>query len=721
MAVLPNVRLQDMIDEARFEALNEAVRELLRRQRDMDDRLKRLEDKQDTGSVAPQPALRTVTADPVEADVPVLPSTPSPSTVNSFTSHYRAEEASEQAAPAHQSDPQIETKVGLTVVNRVGVVTLILGVGFFFKWAVDNDWIGPNARVILGLVAGFAALTAADFLWRKSQQVFAQGITGAGLAIVYLSAYAAFGFYHLIPAYLTFAFMASVTALAYALALRYDSAALAVLGFFGGFTTPFLLNNGEDHSWFLISYVLVLDLAAMRLVKQKRWTALELLALAATTAIYFSWFGSSPAHRGSAAATLGALAYYSLFTYAGSAISVTTSQLIAALQMVGIWPESAGPFFGLELTLIGAGLFQSVRRKHTTYLTVTFTSFWISAGLFLLDAEHVTTGAKFAGVTAGFLLFLLFNVAAESLLSFEATSTPSLSVIAANGSVYLGFSYLLLRSEYHNWLGLLAIFVAVSYLGLAFLLRKRNALRDGVQARPLLLALGMTVVFVTLAIPIQLTGFHITIAWAVQGAALSWISTKVSSRRVAIAASCILGLVALRLVIFDSTLYWQDRSTALILNGRFITFLFSALCGFAAARWGNISSPRLALAEYLGGHVSFLAGLTMETLQWVQRNSPAESVLSLETVSVSILFAIYALALVSLGVASRTAINRISGLALVGFVIVKLYLFDVWQLDRVYRIAAFVALGLLLISTSFLYSRFRPMIESLLRKDETSS
>jgi uncharacterized membrane protein len=74
---------------------------------------------------------------------------------------------------------------------------------------------------------------------------------------------------------------------------------------------------------------------------------------------------------------------------------------------------------------------------------------------------------------------------------------------------------------------------------------------------------------------------------------------------------------------------------------------------------------------------------------------------------------------VSIGVTTRTAVNRISGLALIGFVIAKLYLFDVWQLDRVYRIAAFVALGILLISTSFLYSRYRHVLEALLRNDET--
>jgi uncharacterized membrane protein len=77
--------------------------------------------------------------------------------------------------------------------------------------------------------------------------------------------------------------------------------------------------------------------------------------------------------------------------------------------------------------------------------------------------------------------------------------------------------------------------------------------------------------------------------------------------------------------------------------------------------------------------------------------------------------------LVSVGVASRSAINRLSGLGLIGIVILKLYLFDVWQLSRPYQISAFVVLGILLLSTSFLYSHFRRLIETWRKDDQTSA
>jgi len=113
--------------------------------------------------------------------------------------------------------------------------------------------------------------------------------------------------------------------------------------------------------------------------------------------------------------------------------------------------------------------------------------------------------------------------------------------------------------------------------------------------------------------------------------------------------------------------------------------------------------------------------MSLEVIGWTERTTPPQNQLSVETVTISILFAIYAVILVSIGVATRTAINRISGLGLIGFVVVKLYIFDVWQLGRIYRISAFVALGALLLATSFLYSHFRTLIEGLWKNDEAST
>jgi uncharacterized membrane protein len=53
-------------------------------------------------------------------------------------------------------------------------------------------------------------------------------------------------------------------------------------------------------------------------------------------------------------------------------------------------------------------------------------------------------------------------------------------------------------------------------------------------------------------------------------------------------------------------------------------------------------------------------------------------------------------------------------------VVIKLYLSDVWELGFLFRIVAFLGLGVLLLSVSFLYSRFRPTIEKLWRDDPST-
>jgi uncharacterized membrane protein len=104
---------------------------------------------------------------------------------------------------------QLETRVGLTWINRIGVLTLVLAVAFFFKYAVDNRWIGETGRVVLGVLAGFATLGFAELMWRRGYRIYAQGITGAGISILYLSFYASFGFYHLLGQGLAFLLVAS--------------------------------------------------------------------------------------------------------------------------------------------------------------------------------------------------------------------------------------------------------------------------------------------------------------------------------------------------------------------------------------------------------------------------------------------------------------------------------------------------------------------------------
>jgi len=160
----------------------------------------------------------------------------------------------------------------------------------------------------------------------------------------------------------------------------------------------------------------------------------------------------------------------------------------------------------------------------------------------------------------------------------------------------------------------------------------------------------------------------------------------------------------------DAWMYSSPASYDLIGNARFLTFLIAAASFGAAAYWTRAGWEALVL--YLGGHYVMLWGLGLEALGWVARNASPENLRSAQSAAVSILLACYAVLLVGAGVMYGSALNRILGLGLIGVVVAKLYLYDVWLLVRIYRIAAFGVLGALLLLTSYVYSRNRASIEN---------
>ncbi|HYY42447.1 MAG TPA: DUF2339 domain-containing protein, partial [Pyrinomonadaceae bacterium] len=114
-------------------------------------------------------------------------------------------------------------------------------------------------------------------------------LSGGGIVILYLSVYAAFGFYHLVSQPVAFTLMAVVTATAVALSARYDAYAIAVLGLVGGFMTPSLLSTNVDNEVGLFGYVALLDAGVLALAYFKRWRSLNYLAFAATWVLFAGW------------------------------------------------------------------------------------------------------------------------------------------------------------------------------------------------------------------------------------------------------------------------------------------------------------------------------------------------------------------------------------------------------------------------------------------------
>ncbi|MBI3578472.1 MAG: DUF2339 domain-containing protein [Ignavibacteriales bacterium] len=184
-----------------------------------------------------------------------------------------------------------ESLVGGKLLNRIGALALILGVGFFLKYAFDHDWITETARVLIGIAIGGLCLLGGARTQKKDYQVFAQGLVGAGVSILYLSVYASFNFYHLVPQWVAFLLMSGVTIITLAQALYYNSITVSVLGWAGGFLTPLMLSTGQSNEAALFTYVALLVLGLLAIVvKKESWIVVEPLTLGAMYVMYFSWY-----------------------------------------------------------------------------------------------------------------------------------------------------------------------------------------------------------------------------------------------------------------------------------------------------------------------------------------------------------------------------------------------------------------------------------------------
>jgi uncharacterized membrane protein len=149
----------------------------------------------------------------------------------------------------------IAAKVGLEerLASRwlvwLGAVALALAGLFLILYAVEHGWIGPTARVALGLLLGVALAAAGEWTRRRPWQMRFAGqhtdhapgaLAGAGLFVAFASIYGAHALYGLIGPLTTFIGLALVAAAGFALAALH-APIVAVVGLLAAFATPALV------------------------------------------------------------------------------------------------------------------------------------------------------------------------------------------------------------------------------------------------------------------------------------------------------------------------------------------------------------------------------------------------------------------------------------------------------------------------------------------------
>lgn len=667
----------------------------------------------------------------------------------------------------------LEMRIGGNWLSRIGIIAIVLGVGFFLKYAFDNQWIGPRGRISLGVMSGVGVLMAGERLRARGYRTYAHSLSGGGILILYLSIYAAYAFYRLIGHAPAFLLMVAITGTAVLLAARYTALPVAALGLIGGFLTPVLLSTGTDNEAGLFGYIAVLDAGVLALAYYKQWRSLNHMAFTATALMFaawmLEWYGAEKLWLTVFFLTL----FFLLFSLLGVLHNVLLQRPAEWLD-VSLIAASASLYFGTSYALLEAAgygftlgsfavlmsgfylmLFYVawIRRREDqllvlTYLNAAFIFFtlaiaiqldqhWVTIGWALEGAALVWTGLRTKTLAPQRAALLVFVVAAMHWFSVDARAiadgpgdgfVPLLNSRAVSGAVLAGalaaagwlyrrfgaedaartrFTTVYLLAANALMLTLLSI-DTIDYFEQAKEMARVTGLADGDP--------GDLGELNRLENAKQLALSTLWMLYAAAGLTFGVMRGLGTTR---LAALVLLGATVFKVLAFDAA-YRAIVQQTFIFNRTFAVFalltlmlawsirLYARRTGIDDEERGRVVPVMIVVANLVA-----IVGLSVEASGYfgAQTNTgrlagePERDLRLAQQLSLSVIWAAYGGGLLSTGIVRRSRLLRMMALLLLGVTIIKVFLFDLAELDRFYRIISFIVLGIVLLAVSFLYQQ----------------
>jgi len=242
---------------------------------------------------------------------------------------------SSAAAARHGDEGNFEAIVAGRWLNYVGILALLFAVTFFLKYAFDNNWVGPRGRVGIGLLAGSVLYPWSQHLLARGYKYFSEGIAGLGAAVLYLSLWAGWHYYHIFPQNIAFVAMIVVTAVTLAVAVGRNSERIAFLALVGGLITPILVSTGENHEVALFTYLTILGAGVLGIAWVRDWKSLPPVQFVATLVYFWGWYSEFYRADEAGITVVFATVFFVLF---------------AALPVVRSWRD--GELSGLEVGIV---------------------------------------------------------------------------------------------------------------------------------------------------------------------------------------------------------------------------------------------------------------------------------------------------------------------------------------------------------------------------------
>ena len=372
-----------------------------------------------------------------------------------------------------QKNPDLEKFIGENLINKIGILILVLGISYFVKFAIDKDWINEPARVGIGVLAASLVLFIAHKL-RQKYAPFSSVLVAGAIAIFYFTIAIAFHEYKLFSQEVAFGIMVVITAFSCLISLSYNRMELAILSLIGGFLVPFMVSTGSGNYMVLFTYIAILDIGILTLAYFKKWQLLHTLA------------------------------------------------------------------FAFTMVLFGAWVFKDLNS----------------------DAPHYRGALMF-----GFVFYIIFIITTiiNNLRTKGSFTNTQLTMLTLNNVVFYGIGMLVLADYKPQYTGVFTAFLAVLNMGYSVLLFKKF----GLDKRGIYLLIGLSLTFITLAIPVQFSGYSITIFWAIEAVMLLWLSQKSQIKSYRFAAVVVQTLM-LGSLVMDWEVYFTTSDLAIVINPIFM-------------------------------------------------------------------------------------------------------------------------------------------------------
>jgi uncharacterized membrane protein len=672
-----------------------------------------------------------------------------------------------------ERNPDMEKFIGENLANKIGIAILVLGIGFFVKYAIDQEWIGVYGRVLIGLLCGGILLGVAHKL-RKSLPAFGSVLVGGGIAVLYLTITIAFQEYQIIGQVPAFLIMVAITAFTILLSIAYDRKELAILAILGGFGSPFMVSTGEGNYVVLFTYVLLLDAGILVLAYFKRWHVVNIIAYIFTIILFGSWLGvrfdaskDGMIAGGMTFATLFYLSFFAMnivnnlkertkFNSIEISLLLSNTFLYYAAGMYVLNNEHTDVFRGLFTALIGvfnfifAYVFFKTRRvdRNLVFLLIGLVLTFVSlAAPVQLEGNYIT---MFWAAEAVLLLWLSLQsgIRLMKLASVIITVLMLISLAMDWMNVYRltvqGTHYVAILNK-----GFITTLFSFLSLLISGYLAKSDKVENVIHVR------SYRVLLTFAAVAVLYFGAFLELNYQ-----LAFYIADVSSIRIIIGTynmGFILGLVVIekRLVLPEQlrmifpalgivamVLYFaayhhpivEARNSYIGGDQSFLGFGFHYLLVSMLLLITMWSLRRFRLLkefnEYSYNVYSwifvffflFMASAELDHTVVLSLNSGSDSIEHIvrqnQKIGYPILWGVSSFLLIAIGLRKKRRHLRIISLSLFLITLVKLFLMDIRGISQGGLIAAFISLGLLLLIVSFMYQRLKKF---LLEDDQISN